>query len=80
LTGLVASPVGTFALEACPFETVIVDVTHRCNMACANCYIPNRSIPDLDADWILSRIARLPGGPTSGWWEPSRRCGTIFRL
>jgi molybdenum cofactor biosynthesis enzyme MoaA len=52
----------TFEPEACPYETVIVDVTHRCNMTCANCYVPNRSIPDLDARWLSSILARLPAG------------------
>jgi molybdenum cofactor biosynthesis enzyme MoaA len=52
----------TFSPEDCPYETVIVDVTHRCNMACANCYIPNRHIPDLDAKWLSSIFARLPRG------------------
>jgi molybdenum cofactor biosynthesis enzyme MoaA len=52
----------TFSPEECPYETVIVDVTHRCNMACGNCYIPNRDIPDLDARWLSSIFARLPRG------------------
>lgn len=52
----------TFAPEVCPYETVIVDVTHRCNMTCANCYVPNRTIPDLDARWLVSIFARLPRG------------------
>lgn len=52
----------TYPPEACPYETVIVDVTHRCNMACANCYVPNRDIPDLDRDWLLSILRRLPAG------------------
>ena len=52
----------TFEPEVCPYETVIVDVTHRCNMTCANCYVPNRSIPDLDARWLSSVLARLPAG------------------
>ena len=52
----------TFSPEECPYQTVIVDVTHRCNMACANCYIPNRHIPDLDAKWLSSIFARLPRG------------------
>ena len=30
------------------FTYVAVDVTHRCNMECVNCYIPNRDIPDMD--------------------------------
>lgn len=52
----------THSVEECPYGTVIVDVTHRCNMACANCYIPNRSIPDLDADWLIAIFRRLPPG------------------
>ena len=46
--------------EENPYETVIVDLTHRCNMACRNCYIPNRTIPDLDKDWLFLMLARLP--------------------
>ncbi|HEX8253120.1 MAG TPA: radical SAM protein [Thermoanaerobaculia bacterium] len=52
----------TYAPEVCPYETVIIDVTHRCNMTCANCYVPNREIPDLDAAWLVSIFARLPRG------------------
>lgn len=52
----------TYAPEACPYETVIVDVTHRCNMKCANCYVPNRDVPDLDAPWLMSVLRRLPPG------------------
>jgi uncharacterized radical SAM superfamily Fe-S cluster-containing enzyme len=43
-----------------PFSVVMVDVTHRCNMACRNCYIPARDIPDMDAAWLQSILARLP--------------------
>lgn len=32
------------------FLNIVVDLTHKCNMECANCYIPNRDIPDLDKD------------------------------
>ena len=52
----------TYPPETCPYETVIVDVTHRCNMTCANCYVPNRDIPDLDGPWLLSVLRRLPPG------------------
>jgi len=52
----------TFSPETCPYTTVIIDVTHRCNMTCANCYVPNRSIPDLDAGWLVSIFNRLPKG------------------
>ena len=30
------------------FSNIVVDLTHRCNMECANCYIPNRDIPDFE--------------------------------
>ena len=52
----------SFLPERSPFDCVMVDVTHRCNMACANCYVPNRTIPDMDARWLSSIFARLPRG------------------
>ncbi|MGH9943986.1 MAG: radical SAM protein, partial [Pyrinomonadaceae bacterium] len=52
----------TYSPEDCPYESIIVDVTHRCNMACRNCYIPNRTIPDLDAEWLSTIFAKLPRG------------------
>src|SRR4051794_32654006 len=60
---LMSTPVDrTYDPETSPYQTVIVDVTHRCNMTCANCYVPNREIPDLDARWLTSIFARLPKG------------------
>ena len=29
-------------------------------MECANCYIPNRDIPDMDADFVLDVVSRIP--------------------
>lgn len=55
-----AQPV--FAPEECPFATVVIDITHRCNMACRNCYIPNRTIPDLSSEWVVAMMRRLPRG------------------
>lgn len=49
-----------FAPEENPFSTVFADVTHRCNMACHNCYIPNRDIPDMNADWLEAILRRFP--------------------
>lgn len=46
--------------EDSPFTTVFADVTHRCNMACANCYIPVRDLPDLPAEFLYSVLRRLP--------------------
>lgn len=44
-----------------PFEKVFVEITHRCNMGCANCYIPNRSVPDMDVAWLRDILERMPG-------------------
>jgi molybdenum cofactor biosynthesis enzyme MoaA len=60
---LVSTPVErTYAPEESPYSSIIIDVTHRCNMACRNCYLPNRVIPDLDARWLSGIFARLPRG------------------
>lgn len=46
--------------EENPFSTVFVDITHRCNMNCKNCYIPNRDVPDMPAEWLFDILRRLP--------------------
>ena len=56
---------GPASIEGVPpelntFETVVADLTHRCNMACANCYVPNRNIPDMDIDRLEACLAALP--------------------
>ena len=43
-----------------PFYTLVADITHRCNMSCKNCYIPNRKIKDMDIDKLYSVLGRLP--------------------
>lgn len=42
------------------FSDVMVDVTHRCNMTCKNCYLPNRDYPDMDADRLIETIKQFP--------------------
>lgn len=42
------------------FYSVVADITHKCNMECANCYIPNRDIEDMDADKLIDCISRFP--------------------
>ena len=42
------------------FQDVIIDVTHRCNMNCKNCYIPNRDVPDMDMELMLEAISKFP--------------------
>jgi len=42
------------------FDAIMVDITHRCNMECANCYLPNREIPDMDSSRLYDFVKRLP--------------------
>ncbi len=42
------------------FYSVFVDITHRCNMECANCYVPNRMIPDMDVEKLYEALSQLP--------------------
>jgi uncharacterized Fe-S cluster-containing radical SAM superfamily protein len=42
------------------FSTLVADITHRCNMKCANCYIPNRNIPDMDINKLYELLTKLP--------------------
>ena len=45
--------------EKNPFYTLVADVTHRCNMVCSNCYIPNRNIEDMSADKLVNFLTKL---------------------
>lgn len=42
------------------FNLLVADITHKCNMECANCYIPNRDIPDMDENKLYEFLERLP--------------------
>lgn len=42
------------------FHIVMADLTHKCNMKCANCYLPNRTIPDMDKKKLFELIKQLP--------------------
>ena len=44
--------------EESQFGSVVADITHKCNMECANCYIPNRDIPDMDIDKFYNVVSR----------------------
>ena len=43
-----------------PFKIVYVDITHKCQMSCANCYLPNRDIPDMDLVKLYTCLEQLP--------------------
>ena len=32
------------------FQDIFVDITHRCNMECKNCYLPTRTPPDMQLE------------------------------
>ena len=42
------------------FDAIVADLTHQCNMECANCYLPNRDIPDMDKERLYDLVGRLP--------------------
>ena len=42
------------------FATIFVDATQKCNMECANCYSPDRNIPDLDMNLVWPVLEQLP--------------------
>jgi MoaA/NifB/PqqE/SkfB family radical SAM enzyme len=42
------------------FKIVYIDLSHRCNMECANCYLPNRDFPDIDTEKLLKTIEKFP--------------------
>lgn len=44
----------------CTFYSVCIDVTHRCNMECANCYIPMRDVDDLDKERLFEALEQIP--------------------
>lgn len=45
--------------EQSQFYTIGVDVTHRCNMECANCYSPVRNLPDVPKEELIRFFSRL---------------------
>ena len=50
-----------YPIENNPYESLIVDITGRCNMNCNFCYYPDRSLPDMSAEYFENVCAKLPG-------------------
>jgi molybdenum cofactor biosynthesis enzyme MoaA len=42
------------------FYSIFVDITHKCNMECANCYVPIRTVPDLDVSRFYQALEKFP--------------------
>jgi molybdenum cofactor biosynthesis enzyme MoaA len=45
--------------ENSEFKIVYVDIVHRCNMECSNCYLPNRSYKDIDFNRLIETISKF---------------------
>ena len=44
-----------------PYHTLIIPITHRCNLNCPLCYVPKRGRDDLTTDDILRLVDKFPG-------------------
>ena len=49
----------TYEPENSPFKNIYCDIVHRCNMECANCYLPFRHYPDLPKEKVIDLIKRF---------------------
>jgi molybdenum cofactor biosynthesis enzyme MoaA len=45
--------------ESSQFYTIGVDVTHKCNMECSNCYSPVRDLPDIPKEDLFRFFQKL---------------------
>ncbi len=43
------------------FQDIFVDITHRCNMECKNCYLPTRTPPDMQLEKFKEFVKRIKG-------------------
>ncbi len=54
----------TFVKEISPaqskYKIVYLDIVHKCNMECANCYLPNRDYEDVDFEKLCEFIDQFP--------------------
>lgn len=48
-----------FDPEKNPYKIVYCDIVHRCNMECANCYLPNREYSDIDRKSVIDFIKKF---------------------
>ncbi len=49
-----------YAIDKNPYESLVVDITNRCNMTCHFCYNPVRSTQDMSLDHFKYVCANLP--------------------
>lgn len=49
-----------YPVEKNPYESILVDITNRCNMNCNFCYNPARTLPDMSVEYFEHVCASLP--------------------
>ena len=49
-----------YAISENPYESIVVDITSRCNMSCNFCYNPTRSLPDMGVEHFEYVCRNLP--------------------
>jgi len=50
----------TYDIKDNPFPYIYIDLTYKCNMNCHYCYMPVRTLPDLDLDYFKYVCENLP--------------------
>jgi len=45
--------------EKCPLPTIVAPITHRCNLNCNFCFVPNRNLPDRPTDEIKEELRKI---------------------
>jgi MoaA/NifB/PqqE/SkfB family radical SAM enzyme len=45
--------------ENMPYSTVVVPITHRCNLNCKFCYVPNRKLKDKSLESMKNEIRKI---------------------
>jgi len=45
--------------ETCPFQSVVMPITHKCNLNCSFCFVPNRKLEDEPLDNIKKQINKI---------------------
>ena len=50
----------SFSRSAVLLSPFLCMLIHRCNMECRNYHITNRLVPDMDIDWMVQALRRLP--------------------
>jgi len=45
--------------ETCPSKSIVIPITHKCNLNCSFCFVPNRKLKDESLDNIKKQIKKI---------------------